>query len=418
MTQHASATRVPDPNMHRRVRRTLTNARERRSESAIDSIQVVVGGQFGSEAKGHVTQQVVRRASGNPNTPVLNIRVAGPNAGHTVVAATGLPGDSSDERTGETSFAFRQLPVGIVEDPLSVVCAIAAGSEIELPVLLGEIALVQQAGLWPAERLLVVDPEATLLREDHKRREAGAGLVERIGSTGKGIGAARADRIMRKPDLRLGDDWASVAALERVGVVIAPVSKLYSVPKQAVAPMRYQVVIEGTQGYGLGLHAGHYPKTTSSDCRAIDFLGMAGLSPWQLAGGVRAFKVWVVVRPFPIRVAGDSGPLLDETTWEELGLTPEKTTVTKKVRRVGRWDEALAREAVRANGGGHDHTARTVVLALSMADQIDPNVAGETDPTGLYDSSRVESFVAAIQSQTGALVDLVTTSPSTCTWLA
>ena len=63
-------------------------------------------------------------------------------------------------------------------------------------------------------------------------------------------------------------------------------------------------------------------------------------------------------------MAGNSGPLKGETSWEELGLEPERTTVTNKVRRVGDWDPELLEEAIRANGGGGWNSG--VSLAVTM----------------------------------------------------
>ena len=72
-----------------------------------------------------------------------------------------------------------------------------------------------------------------------------------------------------------------------------------------------RVVIEGTQGFGLSLyHGGHYPKATSRDTTAGTFVGEAGLSPLDVD------DVKMVIRTFPIRVAGDSGELPNETTWK------------------------------------------------------------------------------------------------------
>jgi adenylosuccinate synthase len=397
----------------------------RRGVSAIGSLDVVVGGQYGSEAKGHVTQQIIKRRlrDGNHDQPVLNVRVAGPNAGHTTYANVFhsdndavAPDGSIGPWTENRAFAFRQLPVGIVENADQVFCGIAAGSEIELSVLLSEIQMVKDAGLWPAQRLLIVDPEATLLEPGDHTQEAAQHLVNRIGSTGKGIGSARSRRIMRSA-LRVKDSKATVKALSEAGAIVRSLDLLYSVPGESDggAAIQYQIVIEGTQGYGLGLHAGAYPQSTSSDCRAIDFLAMAGISPWQAAG---PFKVWVVVRPYPIRVAGNSGPMYGETSWKQLGLPAEYTTVTKKERRVGTWDPALAEAAVRANGGGFVDTAGMVVLALTMADQISPAVRMETAPEKIYGSESVTDFIEDIQDETGAVVELVTTSPCTAVWLA
>ena len=100
---------------------------------------------------------------------------------------------------------------------------------------------------------------------------------------------------------------------------------------------------------------------TSSDCRSIDFLAMAGIDPTRCSVVVTN---WIVCRVFPIRVAGNSGPMEGETSWAELGLDEERTTVTQKVRRVGTWDQDLVRRAVQANGG---HNANVVITMLDQA---------------------------------------------------
>jgi len=45
-------------------------------------VSIVVGGQFGSEGKGKVALEIVRRAT----EPVVVVRVGGPNSGHTAYA--------------------------------------------------------------------------------------------------------------------------------------------------------------------------------------------------------------------------------------------------------------------------------------------------------------------------------------------
>jgi adenylosuccinate synthase len=165
------------------------------------------------------------------------------------------------------------------------------------------------------------------------------------------------------------------------------------------------VVVEGTQGYGLGLHTENYPQVTSSDCRAIDFLGMAGISPWDLDVG--PFEVIVVIRTHPIRVAGNSGPLKDETSWEHLNLPEERTTVTNKVRRVGQWDSRLVDQAIRANGGGGWND--TVKLAVTMLDQKFPEVKNLAD-SDLW-SSEARSWIQDVQDEFETDVAYVGTGP-------
>lgn len=370
----------------------------------ISVVHVVTGAAFGSEGKGHVTAQVVEKELITSGRAVLNVRVAGPNAGHTVI-----------DQAGE-AFALRQVPVGAAVDD-SVWCYIAPGSEIDLPVLVAELELLRSKG-HPVTNLMV-SAEATLLTDEHKAQEAAANLNARVGSTAKGIGAARVDRLMRTAK-RVVDDDNTLGVLNELGasVVDAPGSSPYIT---AWAERRdAAIVIEGTQGYGLGLHAGFYPQVTSSDARAIDFLAMAGLSPWHK--GITFLTVWLVARVFPIRVAGNSGPLKGETTWDELHLPEEHTTVTKKVRRVGAWDADLVARAVQANGGGVRTTETAVVIALTMVDQMFPSISQSRSASKWAAEAPNEEreglmkFLKQIERDTGATIGAMTTSPDTIIW--
>lgn len=354
------------------------------------TLEVVVGGQFGSEAKGHVVQRLTERALHDTGGMVHVVRVAGPNAGHTGY-------DSSGQ-----AWALRQVPVAAVTGSERVMLHLAAGSEIDPPVLFDEYDRLSKENLAP---VLTISAAATLIDDDHKVTEISRDrLIEKIGSTGKGIGAARADRIMRRAWTVASDD-EFLAECKQRGIMI---TSHHTTVRQGLEPDDH-VIIEGTQGYGLGLHTRFYPQVTSSNCRAADFMAMAGLHAWEFED----VEVWVVARVYPIRVAGNSGPLKDETTWEELGLPEERTTVTKKVRRVGGEDWGLVREAVKANGG-----APTVRVALTMLDQkfndlrdrllIELRMA----PTG-----RVGQYIQQVEKEAGANVGLVTTGPNTATFI-
>jgi adenylosuccinate synthase len=336
-------------------------------------VDIVVGGQFGSEAKGNCAVQLARKYRYR-----ALIRVAGPNAGHTGYDYNGR------------KWVFRQIPVACVMDREALV-VIGQGSEIDLPVLLDEIEQLHEGGVPIHDRLLI-DWQATMIDDLHKTAEVG--MRERLGSTAKGIGAARADRIQRTA--RLAKDEP---ALRRYMVDTA----------RAVwgeGGFLDRVMIEGTQGYGLGLHAGYYPFCTSSDCRAIDFAAMAGMP----LNGAHRIQPWLVFRTFPIRVAGNSGPLYAETGWEELGeetlgyIQPERTTVTKLIRRVGRWDHDLYEAAKLAHGATWD--------VLSFADYIDPSIAGYVGPIHLLlaKSPKLKDWLR------GMSFDMILTGPETAAW--
>jgi adenylosuccinate synthase len=298
------------------------------------------------------------------------------------------------EPDGSYPWRLRTIPVAAVSNPTADL-VIAAGSEIEPAVLQHEVDGLEKAGYKITERLYI-DGQATILEEHHKQAEADFGLTAKLGSTGKGIGAARAARLMREAELARSYYDA----------------KEYHVIKTDAYLRKTlndggHVVIEGTQGYGLGLHAGHYPQCTSSDCRAVDFCAMAGLSP--VSSWVRDFKVWAVMRTFPIRVAGNSGPLMGETSWSELGLEPELTTVTKKVRRVGQFDYDLAAAAIEANGG-----PAVVDIALTMFDYVFPEYKGRHGWLYFDDlNDKAKRYIEDVETASGALVKLLGTGPDT-----
>lgn len=327
-------------------------------------VQVVVGGQYGSEAKGAVAAHLAATAP----TKVMAIRTGGPNAGHTVYDDEGV------------RWPLRCLPTAAVSNP-DAQLAIAAGSEVDFTVLEAEVTALEAAG-HKVEHRLLIDAQATRLEPHHIEQEQGSGLVERIGSTGKGIGAARADRIARQASL--------------VGGSVRVADRAYEWLEAGG-----DVLVEAAQGYGLGLHAGFYPHCTSGDCTAIDALAAAQITPW--AAPVEAVEPWVVFRVYPIRVAGNSGPMHREVSWKALNLPPEYTTVTKKERRVGLWDVDLARAALRANGGGR--------VALMMLDQMDSSCAGATSPEEL--SIGATAMLRAFEGELGRRVELVGTSPTT-----
>lgn len=340
---------------------------------------MVVGGQAGSEAKGAATAVLANEdyAGGQPH---VGVRVGGSQAGHTAYDADGR------------EWPLRHVPVSFINPAAQLV--IAAGSEIDLGVLADEVNALEEAG-HDIESRLYVDAQATVIDQRHKDKEAELDLHKAIGSTAKGVGAARADRMLR--GARLIRDCGPN---EVPGTITSDTAGTLA----DFLAADHHVVIEGVQGFMLGLHAGHYPQCTTADTRAIDFLSMAGLSPW--AGYVSGVRVVVVVRVYPIRVAGNSGFLASETTWAELGLPEELTTVTKKVRRVGDWNAEWVREAVLGNGGPCDG----VVLALSMLDQKFPALR-DARPSAFTDEAR--DFLDKIATEAGAAVALVGTGPNT-----
>lgn len=342
----------------------------------------VVGGQYGSEAKGHVAAYL-----GEREDHLLAVRVGGSNAGHTAYSHTG-------ER-----FPLRQLPVAAVRPARrSTELAVAAGSEVDLEVMQAEAQ--QMRALWPQRPYGVrVDPEATWVSDAHK--DDSAWRVKEghpTGGTGKGVGVARRARMAKTADTvsQHTDDILDLGPEYYVGDVSSRIDQYLHTG--------HTVLIEGTQGYKLGLHAGNYPHVTAGDARAIDFMAQAGVSPWMW--GVTDLEVWIVYRSYPIRIAGNSGPMYNELSWEDVGVPPEQTTVTLKTRRVGEWDEQLFADSLAANGGA---TSPAVRLAYMFLDYDYPALAGCDTIT----SELLAAVTEVEQTRTFRPIDLVGTGPDT-----
>jgi len=287
-------------------------------------ISIVVGGQYGSEGKGKVALEWARKTTA---THVAVVRVGGPNSGHTAY-----------DRSGR-KFALRQMPAGAIDRNVDVV--FPPGSFIDVDVLQREIALLD----YPRDRIFV-SPYANVITPQQKAWETEAGLVEGIGSTGSGVGGAVMASVAR---------GASSFKLHRHDAQHC--EPLESYLHDTTLLMRQwldtgaRVIVEGTQGFGLSLYdGGFWPKATSRCTTAASALAECGLSPLDVD------DVTLVIRSFPIRVAGNSGTLPGETTWQAIATSlgadqdlREFTTVTNKLRRVGTFDAELVRMAIASN---------------------------------------------------------------------
>lgn len=281
-------------------------------------VDVVVGGQYGSEGKGQVAAFLAREYD-------MLIRVGGPNAGHTVYQEP-------------EPYTFHHLPSGT--NASSAKLLIAAGAVIYVPTLMKEIA---DCGV--ESNRLTIDPQAMVVTERDRRREAS--LVTSIGSTGQGVGQATARRVLRGKDVKLAKDIRELHPFIREG------RELF----EKAFRDRHRVLLEGTQGSGLSLYHGHYPHVTSRDTTVAGCLAEAGISP------TRVQRVVMVCRTYPIRVQspkdGTSGHMSQEIDWkvvaERSGQDAEKlrqaelTSTTKRQRRVSEFDWELLRKAATLN---------------------------------------------------------------------
>ena len=289
----------------------------------IRCVDVLIGGQYGSEGKGNIVAYLAREYD-------VMVRVGGPNAGHTVASVAG-------------TFTYHHLPSGSRD--VTARLLLGPGMTIYLPGLLKEISA---CGIGPDR--LFIDPQATIIEEADRDAEQ-VHLVSTIASTGSGSGAAAARRILSrgKTTVRLAKDVNELRPY-----VGTPGNYHGSTSDRLEEAYRngQSILLEGTQGSGLSIFHGDYPYVTSRDTNVAGCLAEAGISP------SRVRKILMVIRPMPIRV-GDpdgndgyiSGLLKHPTTFDAIaqfaGLeaealnAAEKTSTTHRKRKVGwfEWDQ-------------------------------------------------------------------------------
>jgi len=332
-------------------------------------ISVVVGGQFGSESKAKAAVQLAKCPSGAWRVNVVGVRCGGPNAGHTVWV-------------GDNRVILRLVP-SLAVNPWATLC-IAGGALIDEKLLISEIEALDELGLNVRSRLFI-DPEIALVDGSAIEMEQTMGMGKNFGSTETGTGGATSLRALRK--CRTARDSKALAKF--VSNSGFPIWKLLADHRKR----GHEIIIEGTQGYGLSLfHAGYYPFCTSKAATAAQFITEAGVPPRRVG------RIVVVVRTYPIRVGGNSGPLSGEVSWEyiqqESGADhelTERTSVTKKVRRVGTFDMSMVKDAVEINGATE--------LAVHGLDYINASDYGvrEWDKLSQRSKAWVQNLEAAIE---------------------
>ena len=321
-------------------------------------LTVLVGGQYGSEGKGAIAAHVA-------NDYDVHVRVGSPNAGHTIYW------------NGE-KHVMQSIPCGWINPNAQII--IGRGALINMRQFMKE--LVHILTYYPAfMQRLYIDPEAGILSEKFYQQEGGTHgeMHKRIGSTGEGVGPARVARINRDPEqFKLFKDVADEYGLTECIRANTPafIANLQDSGKN--------ILIEGTQGSALSLFHSYWPYCTSTDTNASGIIAEVGIAP------SRVTDVLLICRTFPIRVAGNSGYMMNEISWEELSKrlgkeVTEKTTVTHKTRRVAEWDDELFAQSCVLN----DPTE----IALMFADYVDPGVYGMTTPESIKSSTLLKDFV-------------------------
>jgi adenylosuccinate synthase len=312
---------------------------EIRPATAVPLVDVLVGGQYGSEGKGNIANYLA------PEYDIL-VRVGGPNAGHVVF------------RSGDSPYTFRQLPSGALANR-NAKLVIGAGAVIDLNNLKKEIA-----ELSISYEKLVVDPQAMIIDEQDVAWEV-ENLKQAIGSTAQGVGRATARKILNRvpnTDVKLAKDIPELK--HYVGDSLELFAKALSAGQR--------LLLEGTQGTSLSIHHGHYPHVTSRVTTAAGCLAEAGISARHTR------RVIMVCRTYPIRVGNTetgntSGYMSKEITIEEISRRSrvpiedlrktEKGSVSGRPRRIAEFDWAQLRRALVLNG--------PTDIALTFVDYFD-----------------------------------------------
>ena len=292
-----------------------------------NGIHAIVDGQYGSTGKGAFAYWLAKQAHDNNIYIDGSIYSGGPNSGHTFY------------HNGE-KHVNKQLPsfacaMSLISDRVQT-AYLSAGAIIDLPTLFGE------ARKYPKVKIFV-HPNAAIIMPGDSIAESSIGSIARVAGTRSGTGVALAGKILREPDRIYRAYYGTDEMLKEQPLNITMLN-------HRIKPESNFYIMEVAQGFSLGINQPFYPKSTSRECTVSQGLTDAGLPPSAVK------RTYMSIRTFPIRV-GDvdgfsSGSWYDdqeEITWEQLGVEPELTTVTQRVRRVATFSWEQFYDALQAN---------------------------------------------------------------------
>jgi adenylosuccinate synthase len=317
--------------------------------------RLVIGGQWGDEGKGKIVDALAEHAA-------LVVRATGGNnAGHTIINPYG-------------KFKMHLIPAGVFHpQALSI---IGNGVVIDPQTIMDELATLKAAGvdtsgLRISDRAHVVMPWHPLLDKLEEKSRGGSA----IGTTGRGIGPAYADRASRT-GIRIADLRDERFLASKIADIVERKNRLLGLygadpldPKRiteqyyafaeqlepfiAATEILVQdalerddnVLVEGAQAALLDLDFGTYPYVTSSFPTAAGSCAGAGIAPTQVRETIGVFKAYctrVGGGPFPTELTDALGDHIRERG-QEYGTT------TGRPRRCGWFDTVVGRYVVRLN---------------------------------------------------------------------
>jgi len=332
---------------------------------------VIIGTQWGDEGKGKIVDLLAEHAD------VVVRFQGGNNAGHTMVIR------------GE-KFINHLVPSGILQNK---VCVLGNGMVVDPAVLLKEIDFLASKGIATGPDRIKISEIAQLIMPYHLRidmaREEKKG-AQQIGTTGRGIGPAYADKVARR-GIRFVEllepetfermvrtileeknfylqNYFNVQPIDADSIIrqyrefaerLAPYVANVSVVVDSAVQKKSHLLFEGSQGTHLDIDHGTYPYVTSSNTLAGNACSGTGLGPKKITdviGIVKAYTTRVGKGPFPTELTDSIGNHLQDKG-AEFGST------TGRRRRCGWLDAVILKNAVRLNG--------VTSLAITKLDVLD-----------------------------------------------
>ena len=334
------------------------------------SVTIVLGSQWGDEAKGKVADLLSEDAL------IVARFNGGDNAGHTVVNPFG-------------TFRLRLTPNGF-SNPQTT-CIIGPGVVVNPATLIDEFTMIKKSGiklkhrLWISPRCHVVMPYHPLLESIYEKAKG----TTQTGTTGRGMGPVYADKVSYN-GIRLCDLADEEIFAEKLRVQLAiknpiltafglqpldlkvvyrekmsqydflkdMVREPFGLLQEALAGQA-TIVLEGAQGALLDNDWGTYPYCTASTTLAGGASAGLGIAPrWvtRVIGVAKAYTTRVGRGPMPTELTEATGEALRKEG-QEYG------TVTGRPRRCGWFDAELVRFTSRLNGATE--------VALTKLDVLD-----------------------------------------------
>jgi len=322
------------------------------------SVSVILGCQWGDEGKGKLVDWLADRVD------VVARYQGGPNAGHTV-------------KVDGQQVIFHLIPSGILRP--QTLCLIGNGVVVSPEALREELDVLTKLGVSVAGRLFISENAHVILPFHRKldilqEESRGKG---KIGTTGRGIGTAYADKVarhgIRMIELLRPEVWPLLAernlphynglmslydssavmtceqfleVLEQSAAIVKPfVVDGVTFINNAIAAGK-KILCEGAQGVMLDVDFGTYPFVTSSNPSTGGVSTGLGLPPTKIDhvyGVTKAYTTRVGSGPFPTEFEEKLGARVRDLG-NEFGAT------TGRPRRCGWFDAVLVRRAVQISG--------------------------------------------------------------------